>query len=71
MASRGDFNDVIDSSEKLGGNQVNRNRSKYLWNGINKCGLIDLGFKGCKFTWTNRRKKNNSLIMERLDNPCQ
>ncbi|XP_070057638.1 uncharacterized protein [Nicotiana tomentosiformis] len=63
----GDFNDVLTSNEKLGGNRVNRNRAKYLWDCINKCNLIDLGFKGCKFTWSNHRRKNKRLIMERLD----
>lgn len=32
-----------------------------------KCNLIYLGFKGCKFTWSNHGRKNNELIMERLD----
>ncbi|KAK4708343.1 hypothetical protein R3W88_029268 [Solanum pinnatisectum] len=30
--------------------------------------MIDLGFKGCKYTWTNKRYRNRSnLIFERLD----
>lgn len=57
----GDFNDVLSSSEKLGGNIINRNRANFVWNCINKYGLIDLGYKGCKYTWTNRRKKTALL----------
>lgn len=63
----GDFNNVLNSSEKVGGNNMNRNRTRHLWDCINKCGLIDLGFKGSKYTWSNHRRKNKGLIMERLD----
>lgn len=33
---------------------------------ISNCNLIDLGFNGPKFTWTNSRNKSK-LILERLD----
>lgn len=41
-------------------------RSYKVWNYINKCNLIDLGFKGYKFTWSSHRRRNNALIMERF-----
>lgn len=33
---------------------------------LNSCGLVDLEFKGPKFTWRNNRA-GNDLIMERID----
>lgn len=29
--------------------------------------LIDLGYKGCKYTWPNHQKRIKNLILERLD----
>ena len=46
----GEFNDVLESNEKFGGKLVNSNRTKHLWSCINKCSLIDLGFKDFKYT---------------------
>lgn len=35
---------------------------------INHCQFIDLGYKGNKYTWLNKRyKSRNALIFERLD----
>lgn len=62
----GDFNDIICSNEKIGGRPMNLSRTTKLWKNINNCNLIDLGFKGRKFTWSNHRR-NKGLIMERLD----
>lgn len=63
----GDFNNVLGANEKIKGKGINNKRSKLLWDCINSCNLIDLGFKCCKFTLSNYRKKNNDLILERLD----
>lgn len=63
----GDFNDVLGVNKKICGNCINSNRARLLWDCINSCNLIDIGFKGCKYTWYNHRRKNNGLIMERLD----
>lgn len=63
----GDFNDVLGANEKIGDKTINSKHSKLQWDCINSCNLVDLVFKGCKFTWSNHRKKNNGLIMERLD----
>lgn len=63
----GDFKNIVNSSEKLGGRPLHLNRFSKLWNYINNCKLIDLGFKVCKFTWSNHRRKSKGLIMERLD----
>lgn len=35
---------------------------------INYCEFIDMGYKGNRFTWLNKRfKKSNALIFKRLD----
>ena len=48
-----------------GGNAINNSRTNLFNHTINICKLIDLGFNGPKFTWTNKRKINP--IFERLD----
>ncbi|KAK4710478.1 hypothetical protein R3W88_004991 [Solanum pinnatisectum] len=64
----GDFNEVLQAKDKLGGKSINNNHTNILWHRLNKCNMIDLGFKGSKYTWTNKRYKNmKDLIMERLD----
>lgn len=63
----GDFNDVLIANDKLGGNPINRRRVAKLWNKINYCKLMDLGFKGSKYTWSNHNKISSNHIMERLD----
>ncbi|XP_075088488.1 uncharacterized protein LOC142170472 [Nicotiana tabacum] len=64
----GNFNDVFSSNDKLGRRALNSRRVFKLWDNINYCNLQDLGYKGSKYTWSNRRFGNNGLIMERLDN---
>ncbi|XP_016566719.2 uncharacterized protein LOC107864811 [Capsicum annuum] len=65
---RGDFNEILRASEKFEGARINQNRSNLFMNYINYCSLIDLGFKGSKYTWSNRRYRNrNGLILKNLD----
>lgn len=33
---------------------------------LDVCGLIDMGYEGCKFTWSNKHS-DGSLVRERLD----
>lgn len=56
----GDFNDIIGSTEKFGGSNF-FGKKLVDWN------LIDIGYKGCKYTWSNDRKRRKGLIMKRLD----
>ncbi|XP_019246277.1 PREDICTED: uncharacterized protein LOC109225925 [Nicotiana attenuata] len=64
----GDFNEVLKARDKFGGNPINPSRSNLFWDCLNECNLLDLGYKGNKFTWTNKRYKNKtSLILERID----
>ncbi|XP_058757456.1 uncharacterized protein LOC131630719 [Vicia villosa] len=51
----GDLNDILWDHEKRGG--ISRTNSQFLWgrNAVISCGLVDLGFEGYPFTWTNGR----------------
>lgn len=62
----GDFNMVLNSSEKEGGNSIDLNITSLFQNTINNWNLIDLGYYGQKYTWSNK-KTTNSHIKERLD----
>lgn len=62
----GDFNEIISSSEKFDGRIINLNRSNQFLQCLNYCQLIDLGFKGSRYTWTNKRKCGFT-IRERFD----
>ena len=62
----GDFNEVLSSEDKYGGNQINLNRAMEFKDCLDNCNFLDLGFAGPKFTWTNKRPLTN-LILERLD----
>lgn len=62
----GDFNQVLNCDGKKGGKQCNQRRLTSFNDMLNKCGLVDLEFKGPKFTWRNNRG-GDELIMERID----
>ncbi|KAK4733763.1 hypothetical protein R3W88_008024 [Solanum pinnatisectum] len=53
--SVGDYNVITSIEEKLGGVPYNMKKSLEFIAVIEACGLIDLGFSGQKFTWTNQR----------------
>ena len=62
----GGFNEVLNSEDKFGENQINLNRALEFKACLDNCSFLDLGFAGPKFTWTNKRPVT-SLILERLD----
>lgn len=62
----GDFNMVLNAADKLGRRPVASSSNNGLWNLIQQCGFIDLGFQGKAFTWTNKRVGLDN-IQERLD----
>lgn len=62
----GEFNAVLSSTNKLGGNAVASSSRGGFRRLINENGLIDLGFEGHAFTWNNRRG-GLANIQERLD----
>jgi hypothetical protein len=62
----GDFNEVLCSEDKFGGLPVNLRRSQLFSNCLDTCGMINLGFNGPRFTWSNL-KEFSSFIQECLD----
>ena len=62
----GDFNEPLLSKDKFGDRAVSVNRSILFKECLDKCNMIDIGFGGPCFTWTNRREVQ-ALIQERID----
>jgi hypothetical protein len=52
----GDFNLVLASQEKAGGNLPEPNVTTSFRNTIDHCDLQDLGYNGNLYTWTNRQE---------------
>ena len=63
----GDLNDMLLEDEKLGGLPLNRNRLNAFRNCLDNCRLMDLGFHGPHFTWTNKSPDWHRHINECLD----
>ncbi|VVA20097.1 PREDICTED: reverse mRNAase [Prunus dulcis] len=51
----GDFNDILDASEKDGGRPRSVPSMEDFRRFVTYCNLLDLGFEGYPFTWRNRR----------------
>ena len=62
----GDYNVITDVEEKLGGLPYNMKKSMDFIATIEACGLMDIGFSGHKYTWSNKRGINHR-IWKRLD----
>lgn len=62
----GDCNEVLTQDDKCGGKRVHQQGNQELGRLISKCGLIDLGYLGPQYTWTNSKEDNNRSA-ERLD----
>uniref|UniRef100_A0A803M8Y9 Endonuclease/exonuclease/phosphatase domain-containing protein n=1 Tax=Chenopodium quinoa TaxID=63459 RepID=A0A803M8Y9_CHEQI len=62
----GDFNLMLISSEKQGGNDFRLDEADIFRGAVASCELEDLGFIGHPFTWTNNRGGDHNL-QERLD----
>ncbi|XP_023883345.1 uncharacterized protein LOC111995659 [Quercus suber] len=62
----GDFNEVLLEEEKSGGNPVCMRRVRAIKECMDACHVMDLGFSGPKFTWSNKRETGD-LIQCRLD----
>ena len=50
----GDFNDMLSEDETMGGLPLTSSRINAFQDYLDYCGLMDLGFHGPKFTWTNK-----------------
>ncbi|KAK4426021.1 hypothetical protein Salat_1370600 [Sesamum alatum] len=57
----GDFNKILHLSERKGGGVPRHHSMEELGQTIFDCGLMDIGFEGSQFTWTDKR------IWQRLD----
>ncbi|KAH9648147.1 reverse transcriptase domain-containing protein [Citrus sinensis] len=62
----GDFNEILYLHEKLRGNDRNLNAVTDFRDTIQACNLVDMGYKGYQFTWSNRRFVTG-YVEERLD----
>ena len=62
----GDFNEPFMEGDKFGGKAVSVNRSLHFKECLDKCSMMDIGFSGPCFTWTNKRNVQ-ALIQERID----
>ncbi|KAL5817683.1 hypothetical protein ACOSQ3_026061 [Xanthoceras sorbifolium] len=62
----GDFNEVLLLDEKLGGRVKTLSALSNFRDAVDDCCLMDMGFRGYKFTWSNRQD-GRELIQERLD----
>lgn len=62
----GDFNLMLASHEKKGGNDFKVHEADILRRAIQVCNLLYLGYVGHDFTWTNNHGREKNL-QERLD----
>jgi hypothetical protein len=62
----GDFNMILSQSDKQGGLPYASSSSNAFHGWLDSCGMIDLGFSGNPYTWSNKRQGHH-LIKERLD----
>ena len=61
-----DFNEPLMEENKFAGRAVSVNRSLLFKKCLDKCNMINIGFFGPWFTWSNRREVQ-ALIQERID----
>ncbi|KAL5854197.1 hypothetical protein ACOSQ4_003999 [Xanthoceras sorbifolium] len=62
----GDFNEILRWEEKSGGLFRSHKAISLFRGAVDDCNLVDVGFRGHNFTWSNRQKEGK-LIQERLD----
>ncbi|XP_030958722.1 uncharacterized protein LOC115980633 [Quercus lobata] len=62
----GDFNKPLVQEDQFGGRGVSVNRSLAFKDCLDFCNMVDMGFSGPRYTWTNKQDINN-LILERID----
>ena len=52
----GDFNELLSSNDKLGGNPLNPKQVQMLKECLDSCGMVYLRFHGPRFTRVNKRE---------------
>lgn len=57
----GDFNCIMATDEKLGGNPPSLAAMSDFIDCSSDCGLIDAGYLGSKYTWHNNRSGSNGI----------
>jgi hypothetical protein len=62
----GDLNEILEPSEKVGGVLRRESHMDGFQTAFEECCLCDLGYKGPRFTWSNKRQ-DGSFTNERLD----
>ena len=62
----GDFNELLIDKDKFEGRGVSINRSLAFKDCLDRCSMVDMGFFGPRYTWTNKREISN-LILERIN----
>lgn len=62
----GDFNDILEVGEKVGGKQKPRSSFTLFRAFVFSMEMQDLGFKGRRWTWGNNRE-GEGYVEERLD----
>jgi hypothetical protein len=65
----GDYNEIISMVKKSEGNMRQNSLMQDFRQTLEACKLVDLGYIGPKFTWSNCQE-GTSLIRERLDRGC-
>ena len=61
-----DFNEMLAEDEKMGGLPLNGNTISTFRDCIDQCGLMDLGFHGPRYMWTNKILIWHHNVKERL-----
>jgi hypothetical protein len=62
----GDFNEVLSRDEHMSRVERGEQQMKLFRDCLEDCNLLDLGFIGPKFTWTNK-KSGDKNVKVRLD----
>jgi hypothetical protein len=62
----GAFNEALYKDEDTGPKDRDENQMELFRDCLNDCGLVDMGFSGPKFTWTNRQEGGGNVKV-RLD----
>lgn len=62
----GDFNEVLMGDDKFGGRPVNIGRAMHFQECLDNCRMMDIGFFGPRYTWSNHRPLSN-LVQEWID----